>query len=134
MHIMEQNQIPSAQTQESRNAILIGIVTAFIFGGLAFYTSVRDATSQLWSILPIFFGSLILIWLSSTGRHILGSGILIAVIAFQTILSPVIEGGLAVPNAVAAIALIGTIGFASLPREQTGRALLTGLLVAIAGV
>src|SRR5687767_8641768 len=130
---MNQSQIPLSETQqESRNAIAIGIITVLIFGGAAFYAAVSNSTAQLWSILPIFFAAIIQIWLSATGRHIIGSIILMTVVALQTVVSPLIESGLGIPNAVGAIALIGSIGFATLPRQHIGRVLMASLLVAIA--
>ncbi len=132
---MAQSQTPSSEAQrESRNAVAIGIITALILGAVAFYAAASNSTAQLWSILPIFFAALIQIWLSATGRHIIGSIILMSVVALQIIISPLIESGLGIPNAVGAIALIGTIGFATLPRQYIGRMLMAGLLVAVTSV
>jgi GAF domain-containing protein/HAMP domain-containing protein len=132
---MEQSRNPDTESQqESRNAVAIGITIVLILGGVAFYTVVSNSTDQLRSILPIFIAALVQVWLASTGRHITGSVILISVIALQTILSPLVESGAGIPNAIGAIALIGTVGFATLPRQYIGRVLMASLLVAIVSV
>jgi GAF domain-containing protein/HAMP domain-containing protein/PAS domain-containing protein len=132
---MEHSQIISPETkQATRNAIVSGIIAALILGGLAFYAAVSNAASESWSILPLFFAALILIWLSATGRHILGSIFFITIVAIQIIISPLIERGLGIPNAVGGIALIGTIGLATLPREYSGRVLIAGILAGVTGI
>src|SRR5690242_20491001 len=121
---MTQSQTIQTETQkETRNAVVIGITMALILGGVAFYASVSGSVSQLGSIIPIFVAALLMIWLAATNRHILGSVILMATIAIQIIASPWIESGLGAPNAVGAMALIGIIGFATLPTRHIGRVL-----------
>jgi len=132
---LEQPQLSTAETQpQRRNATLIGVVLALILGGAAIYALATSSTNQMWFILPIFAASLIHLWLSRSGRHIAGGILLIGVVALQTIIAPLSESGLGIPNAIGAIALIGGIGLATMPRQYFERVLLIGLIISISSI
>lgn len=132
---LEQPQLSTSETQrQMRNATLIGVVIALTLGAAAIYALATSSTSQIWSILPIFAASLIHLWLSRTGRQITGGIILIGVVAIQTIIAPLSESGLGIPNAIGAIALIGGIGLATMPRQYFERVLLIGLIISISSI
>ncbi|MBL8078992.1 MAG: GAF domain-containing protein [Anaerolineales bacterium] len=122
-----------AQVQ-ARNTTLIGVFFALIFGGLSLYVVFGGDYQQARLILPIFITSLLVVWAARTGRHVTGSYLLILVISAQTIASPLTESGLGLPSALGAIALIGIISLATLPRKNIGRILIAGLIVASASV
>lgn len=126
------NLFSSAETErQARNTLRISIVTALTLGVAAIYVLLSDLVSPLWSILPIFFASLLAIWLSRTSRHIIGSILLMSVIALQAIISPLMESGSGVPGAIGSVAMIGGIGLVTLPRRYIGRSLLFGLFTGI---
>jgi len=132
---LEKTQILSAEEKlQSRNAALIGAVVAIILGATAFYTLLIGAANQLWSILPIFFASLALIWLSGIGRYITGCIVFIGVVALQTIVTPLVASGLGVPSAIASIGLIGILGFIAFPRRHIRRVLLAAISIAMAAI
>ncbi len=134
---MNLEKTPVLSTEEklqSRNAALIGAVVAIILGATAFYTLLIGAANQLWSILPIFFASLALIWLSGIGRYITGCIVFIGVVALQTIVTPLVASGLGVPSAIASIGLIGILGFIAFPRRHIRRVLLAAISIAMATI
>ncbi len=121
---------PSESERQSRNAYWISILVGLILAGSGGYALWAGDTDQLWSIVPIFLAALVAYWVTTTGRHLLGSMMLIGVISLQSILAPLVQRGAGVPSAVGSLALIGIISLATLPRRYIGRVLMIGLFVA----
>ncbi len=128
---LDSTKTSRTETQrQARNATLIGVVFALIFGGLSLYVVLGGGYQPAILILPIFITSLLVIWMARTGRHMLGSTLLILVISLQTIVAPLLEIGVGFPSALGALGLIGIISLATLPRKNIGRILIAGLVVA----
>jgi len=129
-----QNPISSESQQQARNARWISVLLALVLAGSAIYAIATGGGNQAWSILPIFLVSLIAFFFINSGRHILGSSLLIAAIGFQTLISPFLERGLRVPGAISTLALIGCIGLLTLPRKYISRVLIAGAITAILSI
>jgi len=91
-------------------------------------------SGQLWAILPVFIATPIVFWLVRIDKHTLASVILIIAIGLQSILTPLVQSGLGVPNSITSMALISGICMATLPRKYVGRVLLGSLIVFIASI
>jgi len=129
---LDQNPSFSSEAErQTRNTVLISAITALTLGVAAIYVLLSDSIGQLWSILPIFLASLLSIWLSRTGRPIIGSLLLISVVALQTIIAPLTESGLGVSSAIGSVAMIGGMGLLTFPRRNLGRILMVSLLTGI---
>jgi len=116
---------------QARNATLFGVISAAIFAIAAFYSLSTGSASQLWSILPVLFASLALIWLSGLGRVTTGTSAFIGVVLLQMLISSLFLSGLGITNAIISIALIGGIALAAMPQQFVGRVLLIGLVLSI---
>jgi len=97
---LDQNPYPSEAQRQAQNTIVIGTITALTIGVAAIYALLSNSVSQLWSILPILLVSLLAIWLSRIGKHMIGSILLISVVALQGIIAPLIESGLGISSAI----------------------------------
>lgn len=130
----DQSSFSDPETERrARNTVLLGSLTAFASGMAALYILLSSSPSQLWSILPIFLASLLAIWLSTTGRHMIAGIVLISAVMIQAVSAPLIERGLGVSSALGSIAMVGSIGLITFPRRYIGRilmlSLVTGFLV-----
>jgi GAF domain-containing protein/HAMP domain-containing protein len=128
---LDQNPYPSETQRQAQNTIVIGTFTALTFGVAAIYALLSNSVSQLWSILPILLVSLLAIWLSRMGKHMVGSILLISVVALQGIIAQLIESGLGISSAIGSVAMIGGLGLVTFPRRYLGRILMLSLLTGI---
>ena len=129
---LRQNQLVQIESKnQARNATLFGVITAAIFGIAAFYSLSTGSASQLWSILPVLFASLALIWFSGLGRFTTGTIAFIGVVLLQVLISSLFLSGLGITNAIISIALIGGIALAAMSQQFVGRVLLIGLVLSI---
>jgi len=136
---LDQSSFTDPETQrQARNTALLSGVMILTLGVAASYVLLIDSASQLWSILPIFFASLLALWLSRTGRHTIGGSILIGTVMIQAIITSLIESGLGVSSAMGSVAMIGVISLITFPRRYIGRILMlslfTGVLVILVDV
>jgi GAF domain-containing protein/HAMP domain-containing protein len=126
---LDQNSFTDPETKrQAGNTVLLSGITALTLGLAAIYVLLSVSVSQLWALLPILLASLVAIWLSRTGRHVIGGIVLICAIIMQTITAPFSESGLGVSSAIGAVAIIGGIGLITFPRRYLGRTLLLSFL------
>jgi GAF domain-containing protein/HAMP domain-containing protein len=92
------------------------------------------AHGPLWVVVPVFIATPLGYWLIRTGRQTLGSMIFITALALQSILTPLVQSGLGVPNSITLLVLIAGICLTTLPRKYLGRVLTAGLIVSFASI
>lgn len=118
---------PTDLSGSTRITIWTGIVTAFALPLLAIALNSTGGGPNFWLAAPAFLLPLLGIVLARQGRQVLGAFVLIGAVVLQIGTTPLVKSGAGVPNAIATVALIGSIGFLTLPRKYTGRVLLLAL-------
>jgi hypothetical protein len=110
-----------------------GIAT-LLFAGSELAAFLRTGSGHIWAVLPIIISIPIAFWFVRSGRRVTGITIILTAIGLQSILTPFVQRGVGVPNAIISLALIGCISMATLPRVYTGRVLVGALIVSIAAI
>jgi GAF domain-containing protein/HAMP domain-containing protein len=131
-----QNQPSSELSLKTRNIwwLWISGFATLIFAGSELVALWTSRNNLFWISLPVFIAAPFAFWMIWKGRTLQGSFLFITAIGLQSLLAPLTEIGLSVPNAITALALIGSICLATLPRKYYGRVLLSGLIVLIASI
>lgn len=125
---------PEVKQASVRNTVLVGGIFALAFGGLFIYILFNSSYAQAQYTLPALIASLLAVWMARNNRPVVGSGVLISVIALQALITPLFEINAGVPGAILTIGAIGIISLATLPRDITGRVFIGGLVVASAAL
>lgn len=127
---------PSEVQQNKRNLswLWISAIATLLFAGSEFIALQRNGIPQVWFLLPVFIGIPLGYWLLRRGRRLAGGIFLILAIGLQSILSPLVQSGLGLPNSLTVLVLISGISLAVLPRQYIGRVLMAGLGVAIVSI
>jgi GAF domain-containing protein/HAMP domain-containing protein len=131
----EINQTAVLETRtQVRNATILGALITLLLAGAIIFVLANGLTNALWTILPLLLAALVYVWLARTTRHIAGGIFFISVISTTAIISPLFASGLGLTGAISALAVIGGIGLATLPRRYFGSVLFTGLVIAAASL
>src|SRR4030095_12684950 len=88
----------------------------------------------IWAALPIIVAAPLFYWLAKSGRQVTGGILIIIAIALQSILIPLVQGGLGVPNGLISLLLISGICLTAIPRRYVRRVFVISLLVVIASI
>ena len=112
----------------------ISLIAALLFAAVELIQFSTDHRSEWWTTLPVFMATPFVYWLLRKDRHILASLILITAISLESLLAPLVQSGLGVPNSITCMALICGICIATLPRRYVGRVLLGSLLIFVASI
>jgi GAF domain-containing protein/HAMP domain-containing protein len=133
---LTQNQLPSEISLKTRNIwwLWISGFATLLFAGSELIALWTSRNNLFWVSLPVFIVAPIAFWMIWKGKTLQGSFLFIIAIGLQSLLAPLAEFGLSMPNGITALALIGSICLATLPRKYYGRVLLAGLIVLIASV
>jgi GAF domain-containing protein/HAMP domain-containing protein len=131
---MQNTTSPSEAQRHAGYTLWISILFSVILAGSGLYVIRTGLNDQLLSIGTTLLFALSAIWLTSRGRLVAGSSMLIATIGVQSILSPLVQSGLHPPTAISALALIGCVGILTLPRKYIGRVLMVGMIIATISV
>ncbi len=135
MNFDPHQSLPRTRSRTSNASwLLVSAVAILLFTVSEFFALLRGNNQNLGSILPIFIAGIIAYWFVRTGRQAAGSVILMSGIGLQTILLPLVQSGVGVPGALTAVALIGGVGLATLPRNFVGRVLVLAMIVAVASI
>ena len=134
--ISDQNLLPSASPQQRRNTwwLWITILTALLFTGLELISLWNTSRNQFWAALPIIVAAPLCYWLIRIGQQVTGGILFIVAIALQSILIPLVQSGLGVPNAIISLVLISGICLTTLPRRYVGCVFIISLIVSIASI
>ena len=116
---------------QARNAFLISLTIAVILVVGALVLLIRGDTNTLRLVIPSLLTCALAAYFARTGRHILGSWLVIAVLAVTGILNQTTYSGQGIANGIIVLSMIGSIALNTLPRQQTGTALVIGVLTAI---
>ncbi len=128
---------PSSEVEQT------GRITSWLWisGIAALFFAVSELASlwmigsnQFWVILPIVIAMPFAFGLWRIGKYTSMAVVLMTVIGLQSLLLPLAQSGLGIPNAITALTLIGGIVLTALPRRYVGPAYILGLVVAIASV
>jgi GAF domain-containing protein/HAMP domain-containing protein len=133
---LKQSPLPSELQQNRPNVswLWISSITALIFASIEFVSLRMNGSNQFWTVLPIFIAAPFVFWLLRTDRHIPMGIILIAAIGLQSMLVPLVQSGLSIPNSITALVLIAGISLATVPRRSISRVHVLGLMVSSASV
>jgi len=133
---LNQNPLSSELQQKTRNTwwLWISGLATLLFTSSELVALWIGGSGQLWAILPVFIAAPIAYWFVRTGRHTLGTVILVTAVGLQSILTPLVERGSGISNSVTTLVLIIGICLATLPRRYIGRVLMGGLVVSIASI
>ena len=133
--IRDQN-LPPPESQQRRTtwSLWITILIAFLFAGLELISIWDTNRNQLWAALPIIIAAPLFYWLIRVGRQFTGSILFIIAIILQSILIPLVQSGLGVPNAITSWGLIACICLITLPKRFVGRVFFISLIVSIASI
>ena len=134
--ISDRNLLSSDVQQQRRNAwwLWITILTAMLFAVLELISLGNTSRSQLWAALPIIFAAPLCYWLIRVGRQVTSGITFIIAIALQSILIPLVQSGLSVPNAIISLVLISSICLTTLPGRHAGRVFIISLIFPIASI
>ena len=130
---MNLSQVPSELPWKNSGTrwLWISGFAALIFAAHEFAALWFSDSRQLWVALPILLATPLYFWLMNKGRPVTGGVLLMAAIAIQAGLTPLVVGGLGVPNAITSAVLIDGIGLATVSRRYRGRVLAVSLIVLI---
>jgi GAF domain-containing protein/HAMP domain-containing protein len=128
--------LPSEVSWSTRNIwwLWISAIATVLLAGSELFALQVNGNTQFWIILPVLIGVPLGYWLLSRGKQIAGGIMLILAISIQSILTPLAQSGLGVPNSITSLVLISGISLAVLPRKYMGRVLLAGLSIAVASI
>ncbi len=131
-----QSSPPIASQPPRHNRLWVWIIAlaTLLFAGSELFALWKSGSQQLWAAMPIFVAAPFAFWLLRSGRQVTASLIIIVAIGLQSIISPLIQSGLGISNAIICLALIGGISFTTLPRQYMGRILAVGLTVSLASI
>ena len=130
---MNLSQVPSELPWKNSSTrwLWISGFAALIFAAHESVALWFSDSRQLWVALPILLATPLYFWLMNKGRPVTGGVLLMAAIAIQAGLTPLVVGGLGVPNAITSAVLIDGIGLATVSRRYRGRVLAVSLIVLI---
>jgi GAF domain-containing protein/HAMP domain-containing protein len=134
--ILDKNLLPSEVQQQRRNTwwLWITVLIAFLFTGSELISLWGTSRNQVWVVLPIIVAAPFCYWLIRTGRQVASSILFMIAIALQSILIPLVQSGLGVPNAIISLVLISGICLTTLPRRYIQRVFIISLFVSIASI
>ena len=134
--ISAQNLLPSESQQQRRNNwwLWITILAALLFAGSELVSLWNSSRNQLWAALPIIIAAPFFYWLIRAGRQVAGGILFIIAITIQSILIPLVQSGLGIPNAITSLVLISGICLTTLPRRHVGRIFIIGLIVSVSSI
>jgi GAF domain-containing protein/HAMP domain-containing protein len=133
---LKQNTLPSELQEKRRNTrwLWISAIASLLFAGSELAALGSNGSIYVWAVLPVFLGVPLGYWLLNKDMHIAGGLTLITAISLQSILTPLVQSGIGIPNSITSLSLISGISLATLPRKHASRALMAGLIVAILSV
>ena len=132
----DQTSLPAELRQKWRGTwwLWINALAALLFASSELMDLWLSGSRQFWVVVPVFLAVPILYWLVMRGRQFAASMTLITAIALQSLLMPLVQSGLSVPNAITSIALMGSICLTTLPRRYLGPVLTAGLIALFGSV
>ena len=130
------NLLPSESEQPRHYTwwLWITVLTAILFSGSELFSLWNTNPTQIWAALPIIVAAPLFYWLAKSGRQVTGGILFIIAIALQSILIPLVQGGLGVPNGLISLLLISGICLTAIPRRYVRRVFVTSLLLVIASI
>ena len=134
--ILEQNS-PAADSQSRPRNIWwfwISAIAALLFAGSEFVELWSIGSRQFWVVMPVFLATPVALWLIRTRRQIEASIVFSMAIVLQSIFTPLVQTGLALPNSITSLALIGGICLTTMPNRYIGRVLTASLAVSFTSI
>ena len=133
---LAQNRPPSEVQWQDRNIrwLWISALAALLFAGSEAYALWAGGSRQIWAVLPIILAVPVFLLLVRAGKLSAAGILLIAAIALQSVLTPLILSGLGIANPIISFVLISSVGLAALPRRYIGGVLLAGLIIFMASI
>jgi GAF domain-containing protein/HAMP domain-containing protein len=129
--MMESTQNTSISPQSQKQAaytLWFSIIVAAVMAARI----IRN--EQFTSSVAVLLVAAMAIWFTNRGRIVLGSTLLIAAVGLHGIVAPLTQSGLQPPLALTVLALIGSLGILTLPREYWSRVLMAGMLTVTVSV
>ena len=134
--ILEQNPLSTESRPKPRNIwwLWISTIAALLYAGSETLGLWRIGSDQYWAVMPVLLAVPIAYWFIRTGRQFAASITFITAIGLQSILTPLVQSGLGLPNAITSLALIGGICLTTMPNKYVGRVLTVSVIVAFASI
>lgn len=131
-----QNPLPSDLPRNTRRVwwLWISGIATLLFAGSELAELWMSGNRQIWTILPIFVAAPIAYWFIRSRKQFTGIIIFLIGMGLQSVLNPLVERGLGIPNSITLLALTSGLSMATFPRKYMGRILIGALTIAIVSV
>ena len=131
-----QNPLPSDLTWTARRTwwLWISGIATLLFAGFELAAHWVSGSRQIWTVLPIIVAVPAAYWFIRSRKQLTGIVVLLIGMGLQSILTPLVQRGLGIPNSITLLVLICGVSMATLPRKYIGRIILSALTIAIVSV